>query len=94
MSTKHTIARDQDSPLFGFHWCAGIGEPAGLFWLDGRCIIAGLGTRAEDWLLGLGAIPVGTLRFDADPADRRSPVQAVVPVVAVELAEVRGRRNN
>ena len=51
------------------NWTAGAGQPAGIFWLAGRCVMAALGTAAEDRLLDLGAIPVAILRFDRDPVE-------------------------
>lgn len=68
MSMKE-IAKDQEAPLYGFHWSAGLGQPAAMLWLDGRCIIAGIGTRAESYFIRRGAIPVGTLRFGRDPVE-------------------------
>lgn len=47
----------------------GVGQPAGIFWLAGRIMMAGHDTAAEDRLLGMGAVLVGTLRFDADPLE-------------------------
>ena len=85
MSMKE-IAKDQETPLYGFHWSAGIGQPAGLFWLDGRCILAGLGTRAEAYLVARGAVPVGTLHFSRDPAEGTVPRAHVTPVAATHLA--------
>lgn len=51
------------------NWTAGVGQPAGIFWLGGRCVMAAHDTAAEEHLLGLGAVLVGTLRFDADPIE-------------------------
>lgn len=51
------------------NWTAGVGQPAGIFWLGGRCVMAAHDTAAEQRLLELGAILVGTLRFDADPLE-------------------------
>ncbi|MBR9989004.1 MAG: hypothetical protein KFH98_04565 [Gemmatimonadetes bacterium] len=51
------------------NWTAGVGRPAGIFWLGGRCVMAAHETAAEDRLLELGAVLVGTLRFDADPLE-------------------------
>jgi hypothetical protein len=51
------------------NWTAGAGQPAGIFWLRERCVMAAHGTAAEDRLLDMGAIPVATLRFDADPIE-------------------------
>lgn len=51
------------------NWTAGVGRPAGIFWLGGRCVMAAHETAAEEHLLGLGAVLIGTLRFDADPVE-------------------------
>ena len=51
------------------NWTDGAGRPAGIFWLGGRCVMAAHDTEAEEHLLGLGAVLVGTLRFDADPVE-------------------------
>jgi hypothetical protein len=51
------------------NWTAGVGRPAGIFWLCGRCVMATHETAAEERLLELGAVLVGTLRFDADPVE-------------------------
>jgi hypothetical protein len=52
------------------NWTAGVGRPAGIFWLDGRCVMATHGSAAEERLLDLGAVPVATLRYDPDPVER------------------------
>lgn len=51
------------------NWTAGVGRPAGIFWLGGRCVMAAHGTAAEQRLLAQGAILAATLRFDADPLE-------------------------
>lgn len=51
------------------NWTAGVGQPAGIFWLGGRCVMAAHDSAAEERLLDLGAVLVGTLRFDADPLE-------------------------
>jgi hypothetical protein len=51
------------------NWTAGVGRPAGIFWLGGRCVMAAHDTAAEERLLELGAVLIGTLRFDADPVE-------------------------
>ncbi|HEX6309379.1 MAG TPA: hypothetical protein VFZ69_14380 [Longimicrobiales bacterium] len=52
------------------NWTAGIGRPAGIYWLAGRCVMATHGSAAEERLLGVGAVLVATLRFDPDPLER------------------------
>lgn len=63
------------------HWTGGVGRPAGIFWLDGRCVMATHGSAAEDRLLERGALPVATLRYDPDPRERvqRDATVARVP---------------
>lgn len=51
------------------NWTAGVGQPAGIFWLGGRCVMAAHESAAEERLLDLGAVLVGTLRFDGDPVE-------------------------
>ena len=53
------------------NWTAGAGRPAGMFWLDGRVVMAAHHTAAEERLLLQGAVLVATLRFDRDPLDGR-----------------------
>lgn len=67
-------SRTPEDPGFEYYqddinWTAGVGRPAGIFWLGGRCVMAAHDTAAEDRLLQLGAVLVGTLRFDADPLE-------------------------
>ena len=52
------------------NWTAGVGRPAGIFWLDGTVVMAAHGSAAEDRLLERGAFPVATLRYDPDPRER------------------------
>lgn len=51
------------------NWTAGVGRPAGVYWMDGRTVIATHDTAAEERLLQQGAILVATLRFDRDPLE-------------------------
>jgi hypothetical protein len=64
-----------------------VGRPAGIFWLDGRCVMAAHDTIAEARLLEIGAILVGTLRFDPDPLESVHPGVAVERVASADLAE-------
>jgi hypothetical protein len=70
------------------NWTAGIGRPAGIFWLDGRCVMATHDSPAEDRLLGRGALLIATLRYDADPLEtvhRTGAVERVaVDVIGAE----------
>jgi hypothetical protein len=65
-----------------------VGRPAGIYWLEGRSVIATHGTRAEEHLLELGAVLVATLCFNGDalershrgrPVDRLAPWQLIEP---------------
>jgi hypothetical protein len=67
-------SRRPEDPGFEYYqddinWTAGAGRPAGIFWLGGRCVMAAHESAAEDRLFELGAVLVGTLRFDADPLE-------------------------
>lgn len=63
-------------------WSRGSDRPAGIFWLGGRCVMAGHDTPAEAGLLDAGAIPVATLAFEPDPREGRRP-GAVVERIAL-----------
>ena len=96
---KEAVASDERNPIFAFQWTAGIGRPATMFWYEGRVLLAGMGTRAEEWLLDRGAIAVGMLRFGGAGAEEERAVHDgdVVAVGAGDLVGdlvVRvGRRN-
>lgn len=69
---------DQDSPRHylparDIDWTGGAGQPAGIYWLDGRCRMAAHGTPAEANLLAAGAIHIATLRFEPDFLEGRRP---------------------
>jgi hypothetical protein len=53
------------------NWTAGVGKPAGVYWMNGRTVIAGHDTAAEERLLLQGAVLVATLRFDRDLLEGR-----------------------
>lgn len=96
---KEFVAGEEQDPLFAVHWTTGIGRPATMFWFEGQVLLAGIGTRAEAWLLDRGAIEVGLLRFGGPGAEgeRAVPGGEVVPVLAGDMVDdvsVRlGRRN-
>ena len=71
MKTDRRRPEDPGFELFqdDINWTAGVGQPAGIFWLGGRCVMAAHDTPAEQRLLERGAVLVGTLRFDADPLE-------------------------
>ncbi|HSJ08824.1 MAG TPA: hypothetical protein VK928_02895 [Longimicrobiales bacterium] len=52
------------------NWTAGVGRPAGVYWIDGRSVIAAHGSPAEDHLVDQGAVLVATLLFEPDPRER------------------------
>jgi hypothetical protein len=63
-------------------WTAGVGRPAGVYWLHGRAVLAAHESPGEERLLALGAVLVATLRFDRDPLDaslRDRTVERVPP---------------
>lgn len=78
---------DYEYPIFGINWTGGIGRPAGIYWLNGSTRMAAHGSPAEDYLLGLGAILVATLRFDGDPFERSYAGRQVEPVRAWQLVQ-------
>jgi hypothetical protein len=51
------------------NWTAGVGKPAGVYWLHGRIVIAGHDTAAEERLLLQGAALIATLLFERDPRE-------------------------
>jgi hypothetical protein len=66
---KEYEAPKYEHPVDDINWTAGLGQPAGVYWLAGQSLIAAHDTVAEQKLLELGAILVATLRFDADPLE-------------------------
>lgn len=52
-------------------WADGVGQPAGVYWLNGRSVIAAHASHAEAKLIGKGAILVATLLFGPDPLEGR-----------------------
>ncbi len=72
-------------PIHGINWTSGLGQPAGIYWLEGESVIAAHGSQAEDYLLEMGAILVATLRFDGDPFERSHAGRRVQRVPAMHL---------
>jgi hypothetical protein len=68
------------------HWSGGLGQPAGIYWLDGRSVMAAHASRAEEWLLERGAILVGTLLFERDPLESSHPGRPIERIPAAGLA--------
>lgn len=85
---KDDVSPKYEHPVDDINWTAGVGRPAGIYWLAGRSVIAGHGTAAEQNLLDRGAVLIATLRFDADPLERSHAgriVERVHPGVLVRL---------
>ena len=72
-------------PIHDINWTGGLGQPAGIYWLGGRSVIAAHGSAAEDRLLDLGAILMATLRFDGGVYERSFADRPVSPVGARHL---------
>jgi hypothetical protein len=69
MKSKKYEAPKYEHPVYDIDWTAGVGQPAGMYWVDGRILMAAHDSAAEDALLRIGAVLVATLRFDADPVE-------------------------
>jgi hypothetical protein len=69
MKPKKYEASKYEYPIDDINWTAGVGRPAGVYWLDGRSIIAAHDSEAESVLIQRGAILIATLRFDRDPLE-------------------------
>jgi hypothetical protein len=67
---------------YDINWTAGVGRPAGVYWLHGRSIIVAHESPGEERLLAQGAVLVATLRFDPDPLETRHARGAVDRVTA------------
>lgn len=83
--------REYDGPgyehlVHDLKWTTGLGEPAGVYWLDGRSLIAAHESPAEAWLVANGAILVATLRFDADPLETRQDGRVVDRLTPAEAS--------
>jgi hypothetical protein len=77
MKAKKYEAPKYEHPIDDINWTAGVGKPAGVYWLDGRSVIAAHDSAAESALLERGAILIATLRFDRDPLESRHPGRVV-----------------
>lgn len=90
-----TLEREYEKPLYelpvdDINWTAGVGRPAGMYWLDGRTVMAAHDSPAEARLVGAGAVLVATLRFEPDPVERvhsRGSVRRVSADAAARLAD-------
>jgi len=89
---KDYVPPKYEHPIDDINWTAGVGRPAGIYWLHGKSVIAGHGTAAEERLLDRGAILIATLRFDPDPLERTHRGRVVERVKAHRLvANFNGR---
>jgi hypothetical protein len=66
---KEYEAPKYEHPVDDINWTAGVGQPAGVYWLGGESRLAAHESAAERYLLEQGAILIATLRFDPDPAE-------------------------
>jgi hypothetical protein len=81
---------DYEFPIEWRDWFTGAGQPAGIWWLDGRTWFAGFGSLAEARLMQAGAFHVATLQFEPDPLERTHrgvPVRSLASDVALQLFE-------
>jgi hypothetical protein len=69
-----------------YSWTGTVGQPAGIFWIDGTSVIAAHASRTEQQLLARGAILVATLLFGRDPLEASHPGRAVERVSASAVA--------
>jgi hypothetical protein len=67
------------------NWTSGVGEPAGVYWLEGRSRIAAHDSAAEARLLEQGAILVATLLFERDPREGTRPGSRVERIPSTSL---------
>jgi hypothetical protein len=67
-------------PIDWRDWCTGAGQPAGIWWLDGRTFFAGFGSLAEARLAEAGAFHLATLQFQSDALESRHPGATVDPI--------------
>lgn len=75
-----------EHPVHDLRWTTGLGRPAGVYWLQGRSLIAAHESPAEAWLVAQGAVLVATLRFDADPLETRHDGRALDPAMPAAVA--------
>jgi hypothetical protein len=88
MKPKKYEAPKYEHPIDDINWTAAVGRPAGVYWLNGRSVIAAHDSAAELALLGRGAIPIATLRFDRDPLESVHYGRTVELVTARAVASV------
>ena len=86
MKSKKYEAPQYEYPIHDINWTAGVGRPAGVYWLDGRTTIAAHDSVAESVLLEQGAILIATLLFERDPLESRHRGRTVDRVGAAQAA--------
>lgn len=79
-----------EHPVDDINWTAGIGQPAGIYWVEGRTQIAAYHSPAEAALLRRGAVLVATLLFGPDPLERGHVGRAVRRVDPAQLSHELG----
>jgi hypothetical protein len=75
-------------PIDWQDWCTGAGQPASIWWLDGRTFFAGFGSLAEASLAEAGAFHVATLQFHSDVMDSRQRARTVDPVGPLAMVQL------
>ncbi len=86
MKSKKYESPQYEYPIDDINWTAGVGKPAGVYWLEGRSVIAAHDSAAEDALLERGAILIAPLRFARDPLESVHPGCTVERVPALAVA--------
>lgn len=86
MRERDYEAPKYEHPVDEVNWTAGVGRPAGVYWLDGRTVIAACDSAAEGRLMNAGAVQVALLRFDPDPAERVHRGRTIERMRAARLA--------
>lgn len=74
-------------PIDWQDWRIGAGQPASIWWHEGRTWFAGFDSLAEAKLIEAGAFHVATLQFEPDAQERgcrRGQVRTLSPDVALQ----------
>jgi hypothetical protein len=87
MKSKKYEPPGYEYPIHDVNWTAGVGQPAGMYWLQGRIVMAAHASPAECALRQHGAVLVATLRFDADPVETVHRTGAVDRIPAAAAAD-------
>lgn len=85
MKSKKYEPPKYEFPVHDINWTTGAGKPAGVYWLEGRSVIAAHDSAAERALLEIGAILIATLRFEPDPLETTQRGRTVDRVHAPQL---------